>query len=436
MRAWLGIEADLPTEVATALMPPSFVRGLPATDHGDRIDRGYQTCRIVIPATATHRHGGPKTATAHFVDLSGLPSRDDSDHASLTLGCLGDFVADADIPWEVWFGESGIRDAAETADAIASLRSRRKAGCQMLLAGTSAPSRQFRNRVDLACRVRSHVGLIGDRGCGMSELASLIHYGDANRHYVDSDRANEPLVCLDASLMDAELLEVYASPAIVPLADSASARTTLCLDRFDEMPRDGQDRLVQFHESFPDRLRLIGMMNADSEELLDEKLRSELSDAMNVLPIGVPGLHERRDDLAVIAQSLVRSTRLSREAIELVQSYPWPGQWDELVAAMRFAEEVVRGDRITREHFPLAIRSFRVSKTSSTQAIRNETSVSITKKEEPRQAFRIESLDAVLAAYESELIGKAMQAAGGNKADAARRLGISRARLLRKLESE
>ncbi|TWT91835.1 helix-turn-helix domain-containing protein [Neorhodopirellula pilleata] len=429
MRAWLEIESDLPAEVVQALLPPSFARGLPAAVHGARSDRGHQTCRLVIPAMAAEDHVPLKTATAHFVVLGGGQSHPDSDCPTLILGCLGEFVSDADIPWEVWFGESGIRDAAEAADAISSMRAERKARCQTLMAGNSSISRRFRNRVDLACRVRSHVGLSGDPGSGMSELASVIHHGDA-------DRANEPFVCLDASLMDAELLEVYASPAIVPLSDSESARSTLCLDRFDEMPRDGQDRLVQFLQTFPERLRLIGMMNADSDEPLADQLRDELHDAMCVLPITVPRLRERQEDLPAMAQSLARSTRLSREAIELVQTYPWPGQWDELVAAMRFAEEVVRGERITREHFPLAIRSFRVSNTSTAQAVRHETSVVITRKEEPLQAFRIESLDAALAAYESELITKAMQAAGGNKADAARRLGISRARLLRKLESE
>lgn len=428
MRAWLGIETELTAEVLRSLLPPSFVRALPNAGPKGVSDRGYQTCRLVVPAAINERHGNPQTATAHFVELSGFQTTDDSDGSSLTLGCLGHFVADADIPWQVWFGDSGIRDAAEAADAIASLRAQRNARCQLLLSGTSTTSRRLRQRVDLACRVRSHVGLTGDRGSGTTEIASLIHHSDP-------ERATEPFVCLDASLMDAELLEVYASPAIVPLSDSATARTTLCLDRFDEMPRDGQDRLVQFVETFPDRLRLIGMMYADSDQPVDEKLDPRLSDAMSVLPIAVPRLHDRREDLSMIAQSLIRSTRLSREAIDLVQSYPWPGQWDELVDAMRFAEEVVRGDRITREHFPLAIRSFRASKSSTTQVVRNETSVLVTKKEAPPQAFRIESLDAALAAYESDLIERAMRAADGNKADAARRLGISRARLLRKLDN-
>ena len=56
--------------------------------------------------------------------------------------------------------------------------------------------------------------------------------------------------------------------------------------------------------------------------------------------------------------------------------------------------------------------------------------------EEPISAFEIASLDEAVKTYEKELIAKAMVAAEGNKAEAARRLGISRARLLRKLDGE
>lgn len=107
-----------------------------------------------------------------------------------------------------------------------------------------------------------------------------------------------------------------------------------------------------------------------------------------------------------------------------------------MVAAMQFAGENARDDRITREHFPLAIRSFRVGQSSRVETVHSPSTITITRKPEPPESFQIESLDASVAAYESELIGKAMTAAGGNKAEAARRLGISRARLLRKLDSE
>ena len=127
---------------------------------------------------------------------------------------------------------------------------------------------------------------------------------------------------------------------------------------------------------------------------------------------------------------------MSREAIKLVESYPWPGQWDEFLAALKFAESVVRGDRITREHFPLAIRSFRADNVTTSEVVTGENQISIRPAKEPINAFEIPSLDEAVKIYEKELIAKAMIAAEGNKAGAARRLGISRARLLRKLEGE
>jgi DNA-binding NtrC family response regulator len=233
--------------------------------------------------------------------------------------------------------------------------------------------------------------------------------------------------------MDAELLEVYASAAIEPLSRSTENRSTMCLDRFDEMPIDGQDRLVQWMQTWPDRLRLIGLLSRPINELDPNAFRPPLTDAMSILPIGIPPLASRSADLPTIAQSLARSTRLSREAIDLIESYPWPGQWDEFVAAIRFAQDVVQGDRITREHFPLAVRSFRARRDSSSEITMGETDIRIGPAKESAEVFEIASLDDALREYESELIAKAMAAADGNKAEAARRLGISRTRLLRKL---
>lgn len=408
LRDRLGIDDDLPDDLAKVLLPPSFAR------HADGLVRGHQTCKLDLPGTQ-----GAQSTTAHFVELSG---------ESLVLGCLGEFTPDSAVPWEVWFGPNGLRQAARVADRISQLRADRTQRCQRLLAGESTPSRQFRNHVDLACRVSTHLALAGDPCSGRSELASFIHF--------ESSEQTEAYVCVDASLMDAELLEVYASAAIVPLSESPSNRSTLCLERLDEMPVEGQDRLVQWMQTWPDRLRLIGLLSRPVSEFDANAMRPQLADAMSVYAIPIPSLASRSEDLPLLAQSLVRSTRLSREAIKLVESYPWPGQWDEFLAAMKFAENVVRGDRITREHFPLAIRSFRGDKLAASEIVVGENTINLRPIEEPIGAFEIQSLDEAVKTYEKELIAKAMAAANGNKAEAARRLGISRSRLLRKLDGE
>lgn len=418
MKIRLEIEGELPESIAEVLRPPIKLFSV------NGVQRGHQSSRIELPFG-----GGSESHYAHWVRL---------DRDSLTLGCVGEFVSDADVPWDVWFGRDGVRGASIVAEQIAIMRADRSQRSMRLLAGKTAVSRRFRNRVDLACRVREHLAIIAAPGGGGSNLAAFIHQ-ESQRN---ASRPDAAYVQLDASLMDSELLEVYASAAITPLFDAVETTTTLCLDRFDEMPKDGQDRLWQWVQTWPKRLRLIGLLSdsvgdpdkRSAEQPPGRRLRSELVDSMSVLPIEIPDLNSRRGDLALIAQSLVGSTRLSREAIELIETYPWPGQWDEMLAAMRFAEDVVRGDRITREHFPLAMRSFRPQKQSSSDLISDDSRITIRPAVPPTSAFQISSLDETLQAYESELIDKAMIASGGNKAEAARRLGISRARLLRKLD--
>lgn len=414
MRERLGVAEELAGDSqagdwANCLLPPSFSRA------ADGFDRKYQTCELHLPEP-----GGVRPTTAHFVELSS---------GSLVLGCLGEFTSDADVPWDVWFGPEGVRESALVANQLSRLRADRTQRCQRFLAGQSTQSRRFRDQVQLACQLRHHLGLIGDPSNAMTDLASFIHVQS-----IRNDPLVEPYVCVDASLMDAELLEVYASAAIVPLSASAENRTTLCLERLDEMPSDGQERLVQWMQMWPDRLRLIGLLSRPIGDLNASEMRPQLADAMSVFAIPIPSLASRSEDLPLLAQSLIRSTRLSREANQVIETYPWPGGWDEFLAAMKFAEDVVRGDRITREHFPLAIRSYRVERLATTKTTKTDTKIRIEPCKEPIEAFEIPSLDEAIKAYENELIAKAMTAADGNKAEAARRLGISRARLLRKLE--
>ena len=275
--------SELPLDVAETLSPPSFA------GNASGFTRGHQTCTLTLPGP-----NGLETATAHFVELSG---------ESLVLGCLGEFTADDQIPWEVWFGPNGIRQATEVADRISQLRADRTQRCQRLLAGESISSRRLRNQAELACRLSSHLALIGDLCSGRSELASFIHFESAKNTEV-----NEGFVCVDASLMDAELLEVYASAAIVLLSESPNNRSTLCLDRLDEMPIDGQDRLVQWMQTWPERLRLIGLLGRPIDPTDTSEMRAPIADAMSVFAIQIPTLASRSEDLPVLAQSLVRST--------------------------------------------------------------------------------------------------------------------------------
>ena len=98
--------------------------------------------------------------------------------------------------------------------------------------------------------------------------------------------------------------------------------------------------------------------------------------------------------------------------------YPWPRNYEELDEAIRHAARTATGQSIAVEHLPLAIRSYRPGQNPSLSKSPNVP------------------LDQAVQRYELRLIHEAIEAAGGNRAEAARQLGISRARLLRKIDEE
>ncbi len=107
---------------------------------------------------------------------------------------------------------------------------------------------------------------------------------------------------------------------------------------------------------------------------------------------------------------------INRSALDAIVTYPWPENFDELHAAMRHAAHRANRGAIGVEHLPLAVRSYRSGDNPASQKLRRV------------------SLDDAVARFEMRLIDEAIEATGGNRAEAARRLGISRARLLRKID--
>ena len=106
--------------------------------------------------------------------------------------------------------------------------------------------------------------------------------------------------------------------------------------------------------------------------------------------------------------------RISRAALDALVIYAWPRNHDELDESIRHAVRTATGSSIGVDQLPLAVRSFRPG-----QPTANRGGV---------------SLDVAVSRYEQHLIAEALAASGGNRAEAARQLDISRARLLRKLE--
>jgi DNA-binding NtrC family response regulator len=142
------------------------------------------------------------------------------------------------------------------------------------------------------------------------------------------------------------------------------------------------------------------------------------------MTIVVHPLANRVEDIPLIATAMLdhrhaagegTAERISRAALDSLVIYPWPRNLEEMDEAIRHAVRTAPGQSIGVEHLPLAVRSYRPGERASF-------------------GKAIVPLDVALQRFQRRLISEAIESTGGNRAEAARRLGISRARLLRKLD--
>lgn len=332
-----------------------------------------------------------------------------------------------------------LRDAVLLRQHLDAWRKRHAALATIATAGQSSVAKRLRTRIEVAASVRTHLGFFGPKGCGAESIASRIHHRSTS-----TDGSCEPIVTVEGSLMDAELLDATLMPLIHRLAESDQATATALVRGLDEMPPEAQHRLVELLQTYENRLRLIGLSSRQPAELrepidelasendlsaLDEENRfgmlPALIDRLSSLTITIEPLTMRVDDIPLMATAALGASRaaketaaerISRAALDALVVYPWPGNVQELIAAIGFAARHAPGESIAVEHLPLVVRSFR-------------TGEAITLDNEQKSL----PLDQEMRAFELQKIQEAVEAAGGNRAEAARRLGISRARLIRRL---
>jgi DNA-binding NtrC family response regulator len=299
----------------------------------------------------------------------------------------------------------------------------------IVAAGSSRAAKRVRGQIQLAVTSRENVSLIGPSGCGAEAIARRIHALRSSPNANASRGMTEPLIVIDGPLMDAELLDASLSPAASHLGgdslEEKSRTVTLLLRGLDETPLDVQQRIDQFISEHAAHVRVLALMQLTIDEATQaKKLTLPLAAKLDVLSIQIDSLASRVEDIPLIASAMVDSRhaagagpaeRLNRAALDQLILYPWPANLDELDAAMRHAVAACTGPAIAPEHLPLAIRSYRPG----------EPTLPV----EPLEP----DLDRAVERYELRLIKAAIDASAGNRSEAARKLGISRTRLLRKL---
>ncbi|MGO8677813.1 MAG: sigma-54 interaction domain-containing protein [Limisphaerales bacterium] len=159
-------------------------------------------------------------------------------------------------------------------------------------------------------------------------------------------------------------------------------------------------------------VRIIAATSRNLEEMMDrETLRADLYYRLNVFPIYVPPLRERRSDLLLLADHFVEKfskssgknvKRISTAAIDLLVSYHWPGNVRELENCIERAVLVCPGQSIEAHHLPPTLQ-----------------------KPDPSEKGPAGALDSAVGALEYEMIVAELKACDGNMAQAARNLGLT-----------
>ena len=212
---------------------------------------------------------------------------------------------------------------------------------------------------------------------------------------------------------------------------------TLFLDEIGELPLDMQAKMLRFLEmsevhpigdNHPVKVnvRLIFATNGDLEAAVSQnRFRQDLFYRLNVIPIKVPPLRERREEIPVLANLFAQRfaaefgkdpVRFSSTAMELLILYSWPGNIRQL------ANEVRRLAALTEPG--ACITPDQLSPQLQAQTIRARAAVA---EGSPRIQVRIDQpLEQATSHLESEMIKYALRAAGGRMSVAASALGISR----------
>jgi DNA-binding NtrC family response regulator len=284
----------------------------------------------------------------------------------------------------------------------------------------------------------------GDSGTGKELVAKAIH--------AYSSRKNKRFVPINCAAMPEPLLESEMFGHVKGAFTGATSNKdglfevasggTIFLDEIGSMPASIQGKLLRAlqekeirkvggTETISIDARVLAATNDRLEDLMEDgRFREDLYYRLSVIPIDIPPLRDRRDDILPLVYHVMRQEvgqgrelpELDSDAQLVLERYDWPGNVRELENAVRHACTFSKGDKIRREDLPAKI----VNVVASMPAMVSGESSSA-------QGYRGKSLKAFLRAKEKEYLSQVLDITEGDKEEAAKALKISLATLYRKL---
>jgi len=310
------------------------------------------------------------------------------------------------------------------------------------MVGRSTGMRELFRTIEQLAHSEATVLISGESGTGKELAARAIH--DLG------PRSQGPFIAVNCGAIPHDLIESelfgHEKGAFTGATDRRIGRFeaahggTLLLDEIGEVGQSMQVKLLRaLQERVVDRVgstepvavdvRVLAATNRDlEEEVAAGRFRSDLYYRINVVPMQLPPLRERRDDITLLADTFLTRTAersgrapqalaLSRKARAALQEYSWPGNVRELENAIEHGHALCQGDVIELTHLPLPVR-----RSGRAEALR----------EEWRQG-RLD-FEEVVARFETEILREALERESWNQTRTAGRLGITRRVLKLKMD--
>lgn len=331
------------------------------------------------------------------------------------------------------------------------------------IVGKSEAIDEVLHKVQKIARSEAPVLIRGESGTGKELIANAIHR--------ISNRASRRMLAVNCSAFSEHLLESTLFGHVKGAFTGADRNNkgyfetaeggTLFLDEIGDMPMSLQAkilRVLQEKQYFPlgssepkyANVRIITATNVDLEEAVKKhKFRSDLYFRLNVLPVNLPPLRDRKGDIRLLldhqlnifnqTHSLINPCSFTPEAYACLERHSWPGNVRELVNLTERVVVLSGGGEIGVEDLPIEYRVPKAGATAkpSESAIYYADAPAVA--HEPAAAFdRLPeegiNLESYIEQLENALIMQALERTGNNKNQAAKLLGLNRTTLVERIK--
>ena len=251
--------------------------------------------------------------------------------------------------------------------------------------GTSQALEGVLNIANKAAKTDASILLLGESGVGKEVFANHIHK--------TSLRVSKPFIAINMAAIPENLIESelfgFEKGAFTDASEAKSGQFelanggTLFLDEIAEMPYGVQAKLLRALQEKEVRrlgssknikidIRVVSATNANlMQKIKDGEFREDLYYRLNTIPINIPPLNQRKDEILQIADKILKQNcvkydfsikTFSDEAIESLLTYSWPGNIRELISVVERAVILSDGDEITQESLFLEPRGLKENK--------------------------------------------------------------------------